>query len=123
MNFAFEFGQKKYAEIKKQKLENQDFQSCDDIKEFCRSLPNEWTVLQVCKEHDNATTTSAYKDQMKKAKPIYLSLLKHARSSEFPDPICLRLDAPANQMSKFSYILWSLRPFILIEAIALNLKN
>ncbi|KAL5284737.1 ESPL1 family protein [Megaselia abdita] len=102
--FALQFGKRKYEEscaYKNTQNENQDFQTFDDIKELCKSLPSEWTVLQLCKDHDKFTTTS-YKDQiLERAQSIYVSILKHARSSEFPDPICFKIEAPVTKTSEF----------------------
>lgn len=101
--FCMEFGKKKYEEeldkIANNERENKDFQTFDEIKQFCNSLPKEWTVLQISKDHDKHTTSYTKDHILQSAQPIYISLLNHARSSEYPDPICFKLDGPSVKMA------------------------
>lgn len=104
--YALKIGRTRFEEQIKDKVENQDFKSIDDIKEFCESLPNEWTVLQICKDHDKSTTFACKDRIVSSTQPIYISVLKHARSSEYPDPICFRIDASVDKMSEYLFSAW-----------------
>uniref|UniRef100_T1GBX5 Uncharacterized protein n=1 Tax=Megaselia scalaris TaxID=36166 RepID=T1GBX5_MEGSC len=84
--------------MESRKKNNLDFQSMEEITSFCKDLPDEWTVLQVCKDHDKTTTTLKKNDILKRPCPIYLTVLKHPRSSEFPEPICIKIEQSGLKM-------------------------
>ena len=50
----------------------------------------EWTIIQLCKGPRTETTYSIFPKIHESDAAIFMSLLKHARSDEYPTPICLR---------------------------------
>ncbi|ALC43161.1 Sse [Drosophila busckii] len=63
----------------------------EKIKQVCQQLPDEWCVLQLCKSFNPANTYSRVNDIAASSGYIYMTLLRHCRSSEL-GPICLRFD-------------------------------
>lgn len=52
----------------------------------------EWTILQLCKGPCTSTTFLTFSEINTQPAYIYLSILQHARSSKYSDPICLRIN-------------------------------
>ncbi|TMW53544.1 hypothetical protein DOY81_001308 [Sarcophaga bullata] len=68
----------------------------DGIKKligYCKQLPNEWTIIQLCKGPRTETTYSIFPKIHESDAAIYMSLLKHARSADYPTPLCLRFSS------------------------------
>ena len=94
--FALNFGKKKYVEDMEDpdnnnSIDSNDFESTEEIRDFCRKLPKEWAVVQLCKGHNKLTTTMEKDHILKTPSSIYLTLLAHCRSDEYPDPVCFRI--------------------------------
>ncbi|XP_037924197.1 separin isoform X1 [Hermetia illucens] len=74
------------------------------IRDFCRSLPKEWTVIQLCKSF-NANTSASLKTEIITAQnSIYLSVLKNVQSDVHPDPICIKIETKENGYNIFESI-------------------
>lgn len=52
----------------------------------------EWTIIQLCKGPRLDTTYSIYEKIHSSPAPIYLSIIKHARSDIYSNPICIRIN-------------------------------
>ncbi|XP_020713893.1 separin isoform X2 [Ceratitis capitata] len=85
-------------------------QGVKKVEEICQKMPKEWTILQLCKGPRTETTYSVFPQIHELDAAIYFTLFKHARSVEYPTPICLRFSGPeqkelfqkyANIASKF----------------------
>lgn len=82
------------------RIKKQSIDSIQDVQEICSALPQEWTIIQLCKEQRDDSTYSLFRQIFAADAPIYLSILKHPRSKEYPNPICFRLAAD-NQVELF----------------------
>ncbi|XP_055841810.1 separin homolog sep-1 isoform X2 [Episyrphus balteatus] len=92
---------------------NNSIDSIQDVQDICSSLPQEWTIIQLCKEQREDTTYSIFQEIFAANAPIYLSILKHPRSKDYPKPICLRLtsDNQEELFKKFSILTKSFSEF------------
>ncbi|XP_023309030.2 separin [Lucilia cuprina] len=61
--------------------------------EICQKLPEEWTIIQLCKGPRAETTYSIFPKIHESDAAIYMTLIKHGRSSEYSTPICLRFSS------------------------------
>ncbi|XP_055910933.1 separin [Eupeodes corollae] len=98
--------------------ENHSIDSMQRVEEICASLPQEWTVIQLCKEQREETTYSMFREILASDAPIYLSILKHPRSKEYPKPICLLLtgDNQEELFKKFSVLTASFTEYSTLPA-------
>uniref|UniRef100_A0A1A9VZZ7 separase n=1 Tax=Glossina brevipalpis TaxID=37001 RepID=A0A1A9VZZ7_9MUSC len=87
------------------------------IQDICKQLPEEWTVLQLCKGSNTATTYSKYPEIHKSYAAIYVTILRHVRSCDYPKPICLRFNGsdPKKLYEKFAYIAVQFKKCIQID--------
>ncbi|KAL9913380.1 separin-like [Glossina fuscipes] len=60
------------------------------IQDICKQMPEEWTILQLCKGFNTLSTYSKYSKIHESDAAIYLTILRHIRTCDYPKPICLR---------------------------------
>uniref|UniRef100_A0A1A9V1T3 separase n=1 Tax=Glossina austeni TaxID=7395 RepID=A0A1A9V1T3_GLOAU len=100
-NALIQYALKTFKESPKEKVNSSD--PCDifrDISEpsegvkrvqdICKQMPEEWTVLQLCKGFNTLSTYSKYSKIHESDAAIYVTILRHIRTCDYPKPICLR---------------------------------
>ncbi|XP_054084974.1 uncharacterized protein LOC105220867 [Zeugodacus cucurbitae] len=95
------------------------------IEQICQEMPKEWTILQLCKGPRTETTVSVYPQIHELDASIYLTVLRHARSAEYPTPICLRFTGPEQKelFRKYGNIANQFRQCINVDPKVYNTKE
>uniref|UniRef100_A0A1B0CLT1 separase n=2 Tax=Lutzomyia longipalpis TaxID=7200 RepID=A0A1B0CLT1_LUTLO len=75
-------------------LDAVEYESAGKLIEKCRELPEEWTVLHLCKDFNANSVNSLQSEVISSNGGIYLTLLKYERSElNHHEPICVFLPA------------------------------
>ncbi|XP_055680010.1 uncharacterized protein LOC129788059 [Lutzomyia longipalpis] len=79
-------------------LDTLEYDSAGKLIEKCRELPEEWTVLHLCKDFNANSINSLQSEVISSNGGIYLTLLKYERSElNHHEPICVFLPALKEQ--------------------------
>uniref|UniRef100_A0A1B0AGA0 separase n=1 Tax=Glossina pallidipes TaxID=7398 RepID=A0A1B0AGA0_GLOPL len=100
-NALIQYALKTFKENSKEKVNSSDpcdiFRDISDpsqgvkrIQDICKQMPEEWTVLQLCKGFNTLSTYSKYSKIHESDAAIYITILRHIRTCDYPKPICLR---------------------------------
>nr|XP_014103772.2 separin isoform X1 [Bactrocera oleae] len=95
------------------------------IEEICQEMPKEWTILQLCKGPRTETTYSVYPQIHELDASIYVTVLRHVRSAEYPTPISLRFSGPEQKelFRKYANIANQFRQCINVDPKEYNTKE
>ncbi|XP_067613568.1 uncharacterized protein Sse isoform X2 [Eurosta solidaginis] len=95
------------------------------IVKICQQMPKEWTILQLCKGPRTETTYSVFPQIHELDASIYLTLLKHPRSEDYPIPICLRFSGPEQKelFKKYAHIANQFKQCINVDPKEYNTKE